>query len=63
MDRVRRGNLVPVPFLALLETDLTVRPAEAVQPLTPALIARLEALAGEIGAVDPDEPIEGEVAL
>ena len=48
------------PFLALLEADIARRPASAVVPLTPALAARMEALAGE---VDPDAPIEGMVAL
>ena len=51
------------PFLALLEADLAARPAEAVQPLPPALVRRLEALAAEVGEVDPDTPIEGEVSL
>jgi len=48
------------PFLALLEADIANRPASAVQPLTAALAGRMEALAVE---VDPDAPIEGEVAL
>ena len=52
-----------VPFLALLEADMTARPASAVLPLTPTLAARLEELAGKLGEVDPDAPIEGEVAL
>ncbi len=34
-----------------------------VRPFTPALVGRLEALAGELGEVDPDAAIEGEVAL
>jgi antitoxin PrlF len=48
------------PFLALLEADIAGRPTNAVVPLTPALATRMEALTGE---VDPDAPIEGEVAL
>lgn len=51
------------PFLALLEADLGARPAEAVQPLTPDLADRLDALADEVGEVGPDEAIEGEVSL
>lgn len=51
------------PFLGLLAADLAARPAEAVRPLTPALTVRLEALAREVGEVNPDDPIEGEVAL
>lgn len=51
------------PFLALLEGDMAGRPAGAVLPLTPAMATRLEALAGKLGEVDPDAPIEGEVAL
>lgn len=51
------------PFLALLEADLASRPAEAVRPLPQPLADRLEALAAEVGDVDPDAPIEGEVSL
>ncbi len=51
------------PFLALLEADIAGRPAGAVLPLTPALASRIEALTGELNEVDPDAPIEGEVAL
>ena len=51
------------PFLALLEADMTNRPAKAVLPLTPALAARMEALTGGLGEMDPDAPIDGEVAL
>ena len=51
------------PFLALLEADLAARPAEAVHPLPEALAGRLEVLAAEVGEVDPDAPIEGEVSL
>jgi antitoxin PrlF len=51
------------PFLALLEADLASRPADAVRPLPKALTGRLEALAAEVGEVDPDAPIEGEVGL
>ena len=51
------------PFLSLLAADLTVRPADAVRAITPALAARLEVLVDEIGKVDPDDPIEGEVTL
>jgi len=48
------------PFLALLEADIASRPASAVLPLTPVLASRMEALTGEL---DPDAPIDGEVAL
>lgn len=51
------------PFLALLEADLAVRPAEAVRPLPEALAGRLDALAAETGEADPDAAIEGEVSL
>ncbi len=51
------------PFLALLEADVVSRPASAVLPLTPALAAHMEALTSGLGEVDPDAPIEGEVAL
>ena len=51
------------PFLALLEADVAGRPVHAVLSLTPALAGRLEALTGELDEVDPDAPIEGEVAL
>lgn len=50
------------PFLALLEADIIARP-EALVPLTPEFIADMKALADEIGYVDPDEIIEGEVSL
>ncbi len=49
------------PFLALLERDIAARP-EALVPLMPELAARMTA-ATEGVAVDPDAPIEGEVAL
>ncbi len=51
------------PFLALLEADIAGRPTTAVLRLTPALVSRMEALTGELEQVDPDAPIEGEVAL
>ncbi len=51
------------PFLALLEADIANRPRNAVLPLTPALAARMEALTGGLEEVDPDAPIEGDVAL
>ena len=51
------------PFLALLEADLAARPAAAVLPLPAALADRVEALANELGEVDPNAPIEGEVSL
>jgi antitoxin PrlF len=49
------------PFLALLERDIAARP-EALVPLTPELAARIAA-ATEGVEVDPNEPIEGDVAL
>jgi antitoxin PrlF len=57
------GDPALSPFLTLLAADLAARPAQAVRKLPPALIARVEALADEIGAVDPDASIEGDVAL
>ena len=51
------------PFLALLEADIAGRPASAVLPLTPSLASRMEALTGELDQVDPDVPIDDEVAL
>lgn len=49
------------PFLALLERDLAARP-EALVALTPELAARMTAATHGV-EVDPDSPIEGEVAL
>ncbi len=51
------------PFLTLLAADIAGRPASAVLPLTPGLASRMEALTSELDKVDPDAPIEGEVAL
>jgi len=51
------------PFLALLEADIASRPANAVMPLTLTLAGRMEALTGDLEEVDPNAPIEGEVAL
>ena len=48
------------PFLALLEANIAGRPASAVLPLMPSLETRMEALTTK---VDPDAPIDGEVAL
>ncbi len=50
------------PFLALLEADIIARP-KALVPLTAEFIADMKALADEIGYVDPDEIIEGDVDL
>ena len=49
------------PFLALLERDIAARP-EALVPLTPDLADRMTA-ATEGVEINPDAPIEGEVAL
>jgi antitoxin PrlF len=49
------------PFLALVERDIAARP-EALVALTPELAARVTA-ATEGVEVDPEAPIEGEVAL
>jgi len=49
------------PFLALLERDIAARP-EALVPLTTGLSARMTA-ATEGVEIDPDAPIDGEVAL
>lgn len=51
------------PFLALLQADLAARPMEAVVPLPGGLAGRMEELASEVGEVDTDAPIEGEVEL
>ncbi len=51
------------PFLSLLAADLMARPDDAIRPITAELVARMEALADEVGEVDPDAPIEGDVAL
>ena len=51
------------PFLALLQADLASRPAKAVRPLPKALADRLEALATQVGEVNPDAPIEDEESL
>ena len=51
------------PFLALVEADIAGRPRNAVLPLMADLTRRMEALTGGLGEVDPDAPIEGEVAL
>lgn len=50
------------PFLALLEGDLSARP-DAVRALTKAHSSRLEKLARDVGEVDPETPIEGDVSL
>ena len=49
------------PFLALLARDFAAQP-EALAAFTPELAARIAAAAGDVAA-NPDEPIEGEVAL
>lgn len=51
------------PFLALLQAELAARPAGVLVPLSGAVAARMEALAEEVGEVDPDAAIEGEVSL
>jgi len=51
------------PFLALLETDMTARPADAVRSLPAAMVSRIEALTDRVGEVDLDAPIEGDVSL
>lgn len=51
------------PFLALLEADLATRPTEAVRQIPETLADRLETLAAEVGEVDPDAPITGDVSL
>ena len=49
------------PFLALLERNPAARP-EAVAPLTDALVAGIDKLIEGV-VVDPEAPIEGDVAL
>lgn len=51
------------PFLALLEADIASRPSNAVLPLTPALAGCMETMIGGLEKVDPEAPIEGDVAL
>lgn len=48
------------PFLDLLARDIADRP-EALAPLPKSLLARIERLTAGV-AVDPDAPIEGDVA-
>ena len=50
------------PFLALLEADMAARP-EAVRPIPEALLTQLDSIAAEVGEVDLDAPIEGDVDL
>ena len=50
------------PFLALLEADLVRRPQDVVD-IPPDLAEKWDALAASIGRVDPDAPIEGDLAL
>ena len=57
------GDPALTPFLSLLAADLAARPSNTVRAITPALAGRLEVLAAEIGKVDPDDAIEGEVTL
>ena len=49
------------PFLAILAADIRGRP-ENLRAVTPALVERIRELVGDTD-FDPDEPIEGEVAL
>lgn len=51
------------PFLALLEASMASQPADTVRPLPGTLASRLESLAAEVGEVDLDAPIGGEVSL
>ncbi len=61
IDDGRADESTIVSFLALIERDLAARP-EALVALTPGLASRIAA-ATEGVVADPDEPIEGEVAL
>jgi antitoxin PrlF len=49
------------PFLALLASDIAVRP-EALMQFSPALAERIAAATDGV-AIDPDAPIDGDVAL
>ncbi len=49
------------PFLAFLAADIRRRP-EHLHAVTPALVERIREFVGD-AKFDPDEPIEGEVAL
>jgi len=51
------------PFLSLIAADFAARPVEAIRPVTADLAARLAALAEDIGPLDLDAEIEGDVAL
>lgn len=51
------------PFLALLAADLVTRPTAAIHPLPQSEISRLEIVAQEVGVLDLDEPIEGDLRL
>lgn len=50
------------PFLALLAADMASR-AEAIQPIPADLLARMDAIAAEVGEVDLGAPIEGDSGL
>lgn len=57
-----RDDPALAPFLAFLAADLAARPL-AIQPIEPAFADRVDALAAEIGPIDPEEPIDGDVSL
>ena len=49
------------PFLTLLAADLAARP-KAIAAIPPATVARIDAVLDGL-SIDPDEPIQGDVAL
>ena len=49
-------------FLDMLERDLAQHPGR-VQALPTALLSRMRRVVDAVGAVDPDQPIDGAVAL
>ena len=62
-DGERHPDTALIPFLVLLERDLSGRPTTAARPVSDTLMRRMDALAAEIGQTDPDAPIMGEVNL
>ncbi len=63
MSAQDEGDPALAPFLKLLESDTVSRPAPAIRPLTAAMVERLHALIDEMGEIDLDAPIEGDVTL
>ncbi len=49
-------------FLDMIERDLANHPERA-QPWTTALLKRMQRVVNAVGSIDPDQPIDGAVAL